>query len=199
MVLFPWFPSPSMVTRAWATKQIYDIIVRAMKDRKQSGLPQNDALQMLLDSGEEHFTIVGVSILFFKLSHYSRRCVSLVYDGLRNCGGAFDWYCRRVRHPMHHPPQLLKGADFVSASWLVTYLGCHPKWRNEARAEIKKIIASHSLEIVSEVSDRNSSSTALSQIPLSAWENETPVLDVLIREAVRLDRKSTRLNSSHSS
>jgi sterol 14-demethylase len=70
MVLFPWFPSPSMIMRAWATKQIYDIIVRAMKVRKESGLPQNDALQMLLDSGEEHFTIVGVSIL--KFPHYSR-------------------------------------------------------------------------------------------------------------------------------
>jgi sterol 14-demethylase len=51
-----------MIMRAWATKQIYDIVVRAMKVRKESGIPQNDALQMLLDSGEEHFTIVGVSI-----------------------------------------------------------------------------------------------------------------------------------------
>jgi sterol 14-demethylase len=57
-----------MIMRAWATKQIYDIIVRAMKVRKQSGIPQNDALQMLLDSGEEHFTNVGVSILLFEAS-----------------------------------------------------------------------------------------------------------------------------------
>jgi hypothetical protein len=44
----------------------------------------------------------------------------------------------------------------------------------------------HSLE--SGVSKRNSSSTALSSIPLSAWENETPVLDMLIREAIRLSQ-----------
>jgi hypothetical protein len=72
MVLFPWLPSPSMVMRAWATKQIYDIIVKAMKVRKQSGIPRNDALQMLLDSEEEHFTIVGVSILLseaFRIIH----------------------------------------------------------------------------------------------------------------------------------
>jgi sterol 14-demethylase len=50
-----------MVMRAWATKQIYGIIVGAMTVRKQSGIP-HDALQMLLDSGEEHFTIVGVSL-----------------------------------------------------------------------------------------------------------------------------------------
>jgi hypothetical protein len=49
---------------------MYDIITRAIKVRKQSGIPQNDALQMLLDSGEEHFTIVGVSILLLKLPYY---------------------------------------------------------------------------------------------------------------------------------
>jgi hypothetical protein len=77
VVLFPWFPSPSMVMRSWATKQMYDIIVKAMKVRKQSGIPQNDALQMLLDSGEEHFTIVGVSILLLHLPHYSQCITSL--------------------------------------------------------------------------------------------------------------------------
>ena len=53
-----------MVMRTWATKQMYDIIAGAIKARKDSGIPRNDALQMLLDSGEDHFTIVGVSILF---------------------------------------------------------------------------------------------------------------------------------------
>jgi len=81
--------------------------------------------------------------------------------------------------------QLPEEADHLPASWLVTYLGCHPNWRNEARAEVKKLIASYSPETVSE---RNTSSTALSSIPLSAWENETPVLDMLIREAIRLSQ-----------
>jgi hypothetical protein len=94
MVLFPWFPSLSMVKRAWATKQIYDIVVKAIKVREQSGVPQNDALQMLLDSGEEHFTIVGVSILVLKLPDYSLAYASLVYDGFRNGRGAIDWYRR---------------------------------------------------------------------------------------------------------
>jgi cytochrome P450 len=80
--------------------------------------------------------------------------------------------------------QLPKKADFLSASWLVTYLGCHPKWRDEARAELKKLIASYS----ETVSERDPPSTALSSIPLSAWENETPVLDMLVRESVRLSQ-----------
>jgi hypothetical protein len=53
---------------------MYDIIVKAVKVRKESGIPQNNALQMLLDSGEERFTIVGViNILLSKLPYYSRR------------------------------------------------------------------------------------------------------------------------------
>jgi hypothetical protein len=59
--------------RTYATKQMYDIIVKAIKVRKESGIPQNDALRMLLDSGEEHFTIVGVNISLSKLPYYSRR------------------------------------------------------------------------------------------------------------------------------
>jgi hypothetical protein len=94
VVLFPWISSPSMATRTWATKQMYDIIVKAIKVRKESGIPQNDTLQMLLDSGEEHFTIVGVRILLLKLPHYSRRYVSLVYDGFRIGRGTIDWYRR---------------------------------------------------------------------------------------------------------
>jgi hypothetical protein len=42
-----------------------------MNIRKQSGVPRNDALQMLLDSGDEHYTIVGVSALLSKLLRYS--------------------------------------------------------------------------------------------------------------------------------
>lgn len=99
IVLFPWFPSLSMIKRTWATKQIYDIIARAMKVRKQSRVSQNDALQMLLDSGEEHFTIVGVSILLSMLLRYSRRYVSLVHDGFCNGWGTIDWHRRRVRQP----------------------------------------------------------------------------------------------------
>ena len=59
-----------MVMRAWATKQLYDIIVRAMKARKQCCVPRNDALQMLLDSGDEDYTIVGVSVFAFEASTF---------------------------------------------------------------------------------------------------------------------------------
>lgn len=59
-VLAPWFPTPAMIKKLWATKEIYDIIVRAINAREQSGISRNDTLQMLVDSGDEKLVIVGV-------------------------------------------------------------------------------------------------------------------------------------------
>ena len=66
-VLFPWFPSPAMVSKARATKQLYDIIVNTIKVRKQSGVSHNDNLQMFLESEDEVSTIAGVSSALSKL------------------------------------------------------------------------------------------------------------------------------------
>ncbi|KAH9973851.1 cytochrome P450 [Lactifluus volemus] len=156
-VLFPWFPSPAMLSKARATKQIYDIIVNAIKVRNQSGVPFNDTLQIFLDEGDELSAIVGFMM-------------GLVTAGSRSTGTTG-----------------IEAAYLISASWLVLFLGCHPKWRNEARSEVKNLIMSHTLETISESnSPRDSKSTALSSIPLGAWESETPVLDLLIREALRI-------------
>ena len=102
--------------------------------------------------------------------------MGFVTAGAKSTGIAGEW---NTRFPA------AKEADLISASWLATYLGCYPNWRNEARTELKKLIMSYSLETESE---GNYSSTALSSIPLSAWENETPVLDNFVLEAVRLSQ-----------
>jgi hypothetical protein len=55
-----------MLSKARATKQIYDIIVNAIKVRNQSGVPFNDTLQIFLDEGDELSAIVGVCMAFSK-------------------------------------------------------------------------------------------------------------------------------------
>ncbi|KAF8260831.1 cytochrome P450 [Lactarius quietus] len=152
-VLFPWFPSPAMVSKARATKQLYDIIVNAIEVRKQSGVPHNDNLQMFLDAGDEMSTIAGFMI-------------GLVTAGARSTGN--------------------------TAFWLTTFLGCHPKWRDEARAEVANLISSHALETNS-ACNSPCASTVLSSIPLSAWENEMPVMDMLIRETLRIAQPHTAM------
>jgi hypothetical protein len=90
-VLFPWFPSPAMLSKARATKQIYDIIVNAIKVRNQSGVPFNDTLQIFLDEGDELSTIVGVCMAFskfcsFKLMFNTQFMIGLVTAGSRSTG-----------------------------------------------------------------------------------------------------------------
>ncbi|KAF8916504.1 cytochrome P450 [Mucidula mucida] len=58
-VLLPWIPTPSMIQKLWATKEIYDIIIRAIKQREDGGTAHNDALQMLLDFKDEKLVVVG--------------------------------------------------------------------------------------------------------------------------------------------
>ena len=62
-VLIPWFPTPAMIKKLWATKEIYDIVSQAINARQQNGIRQEDTLQMLLDSGDEKLVIVGVNFL----------------------------------------------------------------------------------------------------------------------------------------
>ena len=59
-VLLPWFPSPSMLSKLYASKKVYDIVNGAINARLQSGISRDDTLQMLLDHGDEKLVIVGV-------------------------------------------------------------------------------------------------------------------------------------------
>jgi sterol 14-demethylase len=51
-----------MISKLWATKEIYDIVVRAINARESSGVSRNDTLQMLLDAGDDRLVVVGVSV-----------------------------------------------------------------------------------------------------------------------------------------
>jgi hypothetical protein len=67
-VLVPWLPTLAMIKKLWATKQIYEIVIKAIKNRENSGISQEDTLQMLLDTGDEKLVLVGVSFFFSNLS-----------------------------------------------------------------------------------------------------------------------------------
>ena len=67
-VLVPWLPTSAMIKKIRATKEIYEIIIRAIKNRENSGISRGDTLQMLLDTGDERLVLVGVSFFFFQSS-----------------------------------------------------------------------------------------------------------------------------------
>ncbi|KAG6820270.1 hypothetical protein H0H93_003100 [Arthromyces matolae] len=148
-VLLPWLPTPAMIKKLWATKQIYEIVSSAIQDREKSGISRNDTLQMLLDCGDEKLVVVGF-------------IMGLLIAGARATG--------------------------TTASWLITFLGCHPDWRVKAVAEVESLLAHTQAS-----SSSDSLSCRLATIPLGTWESETPVLDAIIKETTRVAQPHTAM------
>ncbi|KAG5643635.1 hypothetical protein DXG03_000561 [Asterophora parasitica] len=148
-VLVPWLPTPAMIKKLWATKEIYGIVTNAIRAREESGVSHNDTLQMLLDGGDEKLVVVGF-------------IMGLLIAGARATG--------------------------TTASWLITFLGCHQEWRAKAVAEVESLLAIHASS-----SDKDSLSARLSTIRLEVWESETPVLDAIIKETTRVAQPHTAM------
>ena len=70
-VLLPWLPTPAMIKKLWATKEIYGIVIKAIQDRENSGISRGDTLQMLIDTGDERLVVVGVCFFLELLLVYS--------------------------------------------------------------------------------------------------------------------------------
>jgi cytochrome P450 len=73
---------------------------------------------------------------------------------------------------------------------LVTFLGAHADWRAKATAEVQALVSA-----APPTTDPSSSSISarLATIPLSVWETETPVLDSIIRETLRVAQSHAAL------
>lgn len=88
-----------MIKKLWATKQVYDIIIRVIENRRKSGVYRQDTLQMLLDTGDDNLVAVGVSDCLFyypvcslvndkELTYWIRQ--PQVYYGVHNCRCSSD-------------------------------------------------------------------------------------------------------------
>lgn len=68
---------------------------------------------------------------------------------------------------------------------MTLFLGCHPHWQAAALTEVRALVAAH-VNVSAIGTSLTSLADVLSSIPLSAWENEVPVLDSIIRETLRI-------------
>ncbi|PPQ80554.1 hypothetical protein CVT25_001588 [Psilocybe cyanescens] len=189
-VLVPWLPTPAMIKKLWATKEIYEIVIKAINDRESSGISRHDTLQMLLDSGDEKLVVVGF-------------IMGLLIAGARATGTTGQYY-----HVFAEVSEFwFADLPFIIASWLMTYLGGHPEWRAKAAAEVESLLALRCYSPENSPTNESptspfppstsTSSTSLSArlgaIPLEVWETETPVLDALIRETTRIAQPHTAM------
>jgi cytochrome P450 len=70
----------------------------------------------------------------------------------------------------------------ITACWALLFLGKHSDWRRRAVSEVQSLISSHCGVIAS----TESFYKQLASVPFSAWEDELPSLDLIIRETIRL-------------
>jgi len=70
----------------------------------------------------------------------------------------------------------------ITSCWALLYLGNNGDWRRRAISEIQSMVSAHS----GTISGTKPFHTQLASVPLSAWEDELPALDLIIRETIRL-------------
>ncbi|KAH8101141.1 cytochrome P450 [Cristinia sonorae] len=77
-VLFPWFPSPSMISKLVATVKIYKIVNGVVQKRTQSGVVEDDTLQILVDNADDKMVMIGF-------------IMGLLVAGARSTGTTASW------------------------------------------------------------------------------------------------------------
>ena len=74
------------------------------------------------------------------------------------------------------------------ACWLLLHLAASPTWKARAINEYKALVENHTDTLSTEPLYKR-----LSAVPLSAWENELPSVDLIIRENVRMTSPAAAL------
>ncbi|KAF9530198.1 cytochrome P450 [Crepidotus variabilis] len=72
----------------------------------------------------------------------------------------------------------------MNSCWALLFLGTHPEWRRRTVEELKALTAKYSNLEQSPAGEPFH--RMLSKVPLEAWEDELPTLDLVIRETIRL-------------
>jgi sterol 14-demethylase len=73
-----------------------------------------------------------------------------------------------------------------TACWTLLYLGANNEWKDKVVTEIQNLLATYTNTTSSEPIYQR-----LSMIPMSAWEDEMPVIENVIRETLRLVKNNT--------
>lgn len=174
-----------MIRKLLATREIYWIIKRVIRSRREGGIAHHDTLQILLDHEDDDMLIVGVRMVFYdvlvvELTHGKQFIMGLIVAGARATGTAGA--CSALPTP-------LSFSHLLSASWLHVYMGQDPIWQEKVKLEVDDLLQKYAF--VDTKDGRHDISEQLSSVPLHAWENDMPVMDMLIRETLRVCTQST--------
>ena len=78
--------------------------------------------------------------------------------------------------------------NMTPAAWAFLHLGANPTWKSKAIDEYRKMVDKYT-----DTTSSDPLHMRLSTIPLEAWENELPSLELVIRETLRISGSITSL------
>jgi cytochrome P450 len=73
----------------------------------------------------------------------------------------------------------------INAAWLLVYLANDPYWLSRCREEVYAVLAKHQTDSSLPIDKQ------LSCLPLEAWESEFPLIDMCLRESIRIQLLGT--------
>ncbi|KAJ7121297.1 cytochrome P450 [Mycena crocata] len=68
----------------------------------------------------------------------------------------------------------------MNVGWNIIYTGMHLEWKEKLSSEVQALLANHTENPSLPIHER------LASIPLNVWETELPVMDVVMRETLRM-------------
>jgi cytochrome P450 len=74
----------------------------------------------------------------------------------------------------------------VNAAWVLCYLATSPEWRTKTYDEVRSLAAKYAGDTSAPLLSQ------LSHVPLEAWENELPLIDLCLRDSIRLNLVGTQ-------
>ncbi|CCF32569.1 cytochrome P450 6A1 [Colletotrichum higginsianum] len=80
----------------------------------------------------------------------------------------------------------------INAAWVACYLACSPEWLAKAQDEVRAAAAKYARDPSAPLRYQ------LDDVPLEAWESEFPVIDMCLRDSIRLNLLGTAFRKNTS-
>ncbi|KAH7141378.1 cytochrome P450 6A1 [Dactylonectria estremocensis] len=150
-VMFPSFPTFKKVNKLVAGAKLYKTLSRIVEDRKKTGRREEDAMQAMMDQGEDARKISAVII-------------GALFAGVINSG--------------------------INAAWVLCFLAQNRTWYARTQEEVDAVITKHR-------GDRDEQPVdTLKRLTLEEWETEFPLIDLGLRETIRLSAASVSMRKN---
>jgi len=90
-ILLPWFPGLAKIAKEKATFDLYLLIRRYVRIRREAKTPSTDPIDFLIANGDSDDTVIGVSVLNRYYHFMIRFDMSTDCDGVHFCCSYQHW------------------------------------------------------------------------------------------------------------